>query len=188
MKPSFVSDTVKPCFFPASGDLALVLGLFRHGPAGKRDAKKFPNDDLRPLTPKGRKTVKHCAKGLKAMGFSPKHIFTSPVKRARETSELMRKVFGLPASAVKILRELRYDAAPSRALKLLPGLRLRGHILLVGHEPWLGEFLSYLVAGRRSKSFPLRKAGFAAVGLDAPGPGQGRLLACIPPEILETLG
>jgi phosphohistidine phosphatase len=175
-------------FTSLAGEANLILGLFRHGPAGKGDPKKFPDDDLRPLTPKGRKTVKRCAKGLAALGFAPTRIFTSPVKRSRETAELLRKAFRLPSSALKSLRALHYETPPRRALQRLSALKLRGHVLVVGHEPWLGECLSLLVTGRRSRSFPLRKAGFAAIAAENPGPGQGRLLICVPPEILETLG
>ena len=133
---------------------ALLLGLFRHGPAGKPDAVEYPNDDLRPLTPKGCKIVKHCSQGLAKLGFVPTLILSSPAERCRESAEIARKVFGLPAKSLRTQRFLHSEFPPCQALRRMERLKLKGIALLVGHEPWLGECLALLLTGRRSRSLP----------------------------------
>jgi len=77
------------------------LLLVRHGLAGKADPSLWPDDDLRPLTAKGRKAFKAAAKGLKRAGPLPSLILASPALRTRETAALLAKALGLGARALK---------------------------------------------------------------------------------------
>ncbi len=159
------------------GSTQVLLGFFRHGPAEKRNPKKYPNDDLRPLTSKGRKSVKRAARGLESIGFIPSLILASPARRAQETAELIRKSFGLPAASSKVMRALYHQSPPRQAMQRLALMKFAGPVLLVGHEPWLGDCLSLLLTGRRHRAFPFRKSGFAIVTLERVGAGQGTLVA-----------
>jgi phosphohistidine phosphatase len=114
-------------------------------------------------------------------------ILTSPVSRARETAELLQKGFGLTGASLKVLHALHYETPLRLAMTRLSHIKLHGTVYLVGHEPWLGNFLSLLLSGRRGRGFPMRKAGFAAVALEKPAPGQGRLIAFLPPECTSAL-
>lgn len=122
--------------------------FIRHGLAGKPDAKRHPDDDERPLTPKGRKSFKRAAKGLAALDAEPRLILTSPALRTRETAELLARGLGIDAKAVRDLPELHHSIPPARALAKLARMRLPKSIALVGHEPWLGEFITLLIAGK----------------------------------------
>ncbi len=151
------------------------LLLIRHGLAGKPDANAWPDDELRPLTPKGRKTFKHAAKGLRSLGVAPARILASPATRTLETAGILSKACRLPASALHVLSELHHSRSPSMALSALAKKRLPRSLALVGHEPWLGEFLSLLIAGDTRAGLEFAKGGAALVSLDGFAPRAGRL-------------
>ena len=53
--------------------------LFRHGPAGERDPEQWPDDRLRPLTPKGIERTRRAARGLLRLEGRPRVVLTSPL-------------------------------------------------------------------------------------------------------------
>ncbi len=162
--------------------------LVRHGQAGKPDPGKYPDDDLRPLTGKGRKGFKKAAKGLRAQTVDPAVILTSPVLRARQTAVLLADGLGLKEKAVRNLPELHHAVPPARALARLARMRLPRAVALVGHEPWLGEFLSLLIAGgAKSARAELDKGGAALIEADAPVKGGGVLIWLLTQEQLASL-
>lgn len=143
------------------------LLIVRHGLAGKADASVWPDDDLRPLTSKGRKAFKAAAKGLlkslKGQGPRPSLILTSPALRTRETAVILAKVLGLGGRALKVWDALHHGRDPEKALAMLARQKLPKTAALVGHEPWLGEFLSLLLCGRAGAGLELDKGGAALV-------------------------
>jgi phosphohistidine phosphatase len=162
--------------------------LVRHGQAGKADPGKYPDDDLRPLTPKGRKAFKKAAKGLRAQAADPALILTSPVLRARQTADLLADGLGLKEKSIRALPELHHAVPPAKALARLARLRLPRAVAIVGHEPWLGEFLSLMIAGgARSARTELDKGGAALVRADSPAKGGGVLVWLMTREQLASL-
>ncbi|HKP95980.1 MAG TPA: histidine phosphatase family protein [Fibrobacteria bacterium] len=161
--------------------------IVRHGQAGKADPGKHPDDDLRPLTPKGRKAFRRAAKGLRSLGPEPGIILSSPAARARQTAELLARALGLAAGRIADAPELHHAADPAEALARLSRRRLRGTVALVGHEPWLGEFLSLLVAGDKRARFALDKGGACLVESPSPAKGKGRLHWLLTQEQLAGL-
>jgi phosphohistidine phosphatase len=109
----------------------------------------------------------------------PERIITSPADRASETAAALAAALGVNESVIRIDARI-YDA--STAEDLLRVVRdLDGGesvVVLVGHQPVLGELTLLLIPGF-SGSFP--RAGTACIGLgirswkDA-GYGKGRLL------------
>jgi phosphohistidine phosphatase len=151
------------------------LLLVRHGLAGKADPEVWPDDDLRPLTAKGRKAFKAAAKGLKRMGPRPALILTSPALRTRETALILAKALGLPGRAVRDWDALHHGHAPEKALATLAAQRLPPAAALVSHEPWLGEFLSLLLCGRKGAGVEFAKGGAAWAGIpDRGAKAKGR--------------
>jgi phosphohistidine phosphatase len=166
------------------------LLLVRHGLAGKADPLVWPDDDLRPLTPKGRKAFKAAAKGLKREGPLPSLILASPALRTRETAAILAKALGLGGRALKDWDALHHGGTPQRALSLLARQRLPKSAALVGHEPWLGEFLSLLICGRPDAGLGLEKGGAAWVQIAEGGKakGRGRLHWLLTQDQLAALG
>ena len=161
--------------------------IVRHGQAGKPDAKIHPDDDLRPLTSKGRKAFKRAAKGLHSLGPKPGKILTSPAERTRQTAELLARGAKLDERRILKAEELHHEAAPAKALIALSRKRLPGAIALVGHEPWLGRFLSLLVAGNENVRFELDKGGACLVESPSLTKGKGRLVWLMTQEQLAAL-
>lgn len=112
------------------------IGFFRHGPA--------EDEEPRPLTKKGRRKVREAAKALKDLEI--RRIVTSPLPRALQSAEILRKALDLP---------MEVDD------RLKPGgpLLFEDGVVLVGHEPDFSTAVRKLTGAR----IRLRKAGFAWV-------------------------
>jgi phosphohistidine phosphatase len=166
------------------------LLLVRHGLAGKADPEAWPDDDERPLTGKGRKTFQAAAKGLRSQGPKPALILCSPALRTRQTAALLAKAFGLKDGAVRNWDALHHARDPEKALAGLGRLRLPPSAALVGHDPWLGEFLSLLIAGENGAGLRFAKGGAARAEIPDGGTrarGRGRLLWLLTQDQLAAL-
>ncbi len=162
--------------------------LVRHGLAGKADAKAYPDDDLRPLTGKGRKAFKKAVKGLLCHAREPGKILTSPALRTRQTAELLAKGFGLKSKSIAVVPELHHQVSPAKALDRLARMRLPRSVILVGHEPWLGEFLSLLIAGGANQAkAEMDKGGACLVECESLDRGKGVLHWLLTQEQLGAL-
>jgi len=167
----------------------MKLFLLRHGPAWQRGDPRWPDDDLRPLDPAGRRKLKAIAAGMKAMGWTFGGWWTSPLVRARQTAEIVAAAFGAEKT-IEVVPEL----APGgdfrkllRRLRAAPGRPDR--VVLVGHEPYLGDLLGLLVSGRTDLSLGLKKGGLARVTFEgAVRPGAARLDWLLTPRQLARLG
>lgn len=151
----------------------------RHGLAGKADPQAWPDDDERPLTGKGRKAFLAAAKGMKHNTPKPALILTSPALRTRETAALLAKAMGLKSGAIRIWDALHYACAPEKAVAELGRQGLPAAAALIGHEPWLGEFLSLLIAGHPDSGLEFSKGGAARVTIPDGGTrakGRGSLV------------
>jgi phosphohistidine phosphatase len=156
--------------------------LVRHGLAGTANPKAWPDDDLRPLTVKGGKQFGKAALGLRALGLKPMRILTSPAERTRQTAELKLKTDSMLAAP-----ELHHGTPPGKAMARLSRMRLPRSIALVGHQPWLGEFLSLLIDGSESARIGLDKGGACLVEADALGKGKGVLVWLMTQDQLAAL-
>jgi phosphohistidine phosphatase len=149
--------------------------LIRHGLAGKADPRRHPDDDLRPLTPKGERLFGEAAKGLRAQVPAPARIYASPALRTLQTARLLADRFRVKAGDLVTLDVLHHAASPAAALRALSRMRLPGRIALVGHEPWLGRFASLLISGSAGANLPLDKGGACLVAAEAMRAGAGSL-------------
>ena len=164
---------------------ALRVVLFRHGPAGKRDASRWPDDELRPLTGRGEVRTKAAASGLARLTGGVRAIWTSPLARAAATAALLRQACEEPR--VVVVEALRPGGSWRDVVDRLQHTRgAGGTIVLVGHEPDLGTLAGTLVLGT-PRALPLKKAGACAI--DFAGPivaGKGQLAWLLPPRLLRA--
>jgi phosphohistidine phosphatase len=158
--------------------------LFRHGPAGHADAARWPDDDLRPLSPDGEGRTLAAAEGLAEL-CSEARVFTSPLKRAEQTARLLCRALGdEPAETVEWLRP---GASYRRVLEELRGMDSDASAVLVGHEPDLGRLAGVLVFGA-PKGLPLKKAGACAIEFVGPvEPGEGVFKWMAPARMLRRM-
>lgn len=161
--------------------------FIRHGIAVPSD-EWDGEEDKRPLTSKGKKRVLKAAAGLAALECRPSHLFSSPLIRALETAKLIQSVL-CPSLKIEIRDELTPDSTPERILAFLASLQPESVAVCVGHEPLLGETAAFLVCGRASRNFPLKKAGASLIHLPgAMKPGHGILRWWLEPMHLRALG
>ena len=165
----------------------MMVILFRHGPAGRRDASRWPDDRKRPLTEQGIERTCAAAYGLmRLLGKTP-HVFTSPLVRAEQTAKLL--VDAAKAESAETLEALAPGHTPRAVVRRLAGLATNELVVLVGHEPDLGALAGLLVGGTNGPALPLKKAGAAVVSFVGPVRiGEGRLNALLPPRLLRRLG
>ncbi|CAB1368594.1 SixA phosphatase family protein [Denitratisoma oestradiolicum] len=107
-------------------------------------------DDLaRKLTTKGQRQAAKVARWLDAWLPRDTRILVSPAQRARETAHALRRTHEVePAIAP--------DATVADLLRTADWPRMKRPVLLVGHQPTLGQLAALLVSGRED-SWPIRK-------------------------------
>lgn len=165
----------------------MTLILIRHGKALDRDqfALECLNDDLRPLIKAGRQETEMICETLKKLNFNVQIIAMSPLTRSRQTAEIISEQF--KNAKCLLLKELSPQGSFIELVKRIKK-RTENEIVLVGHEPDIGQFISYLVAGAKNSNFQLKKSGLAIVKFEEPiNPGKGRLLCFIQPSQIRKI-
>jgi phosphohistidine phosphatase len=118
-----------------------MLYLIRHA-----EALDAANDDIRPLSPRGREQVRQLADFLRGKGlFAPTALWHSPLVRARETATLLAQHLKFSVPLVET-RGLRPEDSPVEIASILR--EQVEPIAVVGHEPHLSALASLLVSGR----------------------------------------
>lgn len=138
-------------------------------------------DAERPLTRRGRERFAQAVSGMRRLGIRLRQVHHSPWLRAVETAALLAPV-------------LEGDLLPAQALARPPDPDLLTEIdqtpaALVGHEPWMSEWLALLLAGPPANGamFAFKKGGVA--WLQGPlRPGGMVLRAHLPPKVLRAVG
>lgn len=160
--------------------------LFRHGPAGERDALRWPDDDERPLTEKGESRTFAAARGLVWLEGAPTLVLTSPLRRALQSARALAEAAEL-SSPPEVLPALAPGGSWREVLLRLSQAGADDVVALVGHEPDLGKLAGVLVFGAPA-ALPLKKAGACSIQFEAAvQPGGGRLRALLPPKALRRL-
>ncbi len=140
----------------------MKLYLLRHGHSPSPQEAKVPGDAARPLSKQGREEVRRSARHLEAQGGKPILILHSPLRRARETAEEVSAALAShpPIEARSGLANVLGPADLEASLReRAAGL---AELLVVGHQPQLGEF-AYHLTGRQ---FSLAPGGVIALELD----------------------
>ncbi len=151
--------------------------VVRHGPAEPRDPARWPNDDRRPLTSKGRSQTRRAARGLARIAAPVDRLVTSAADRAAKTAEI---VAGALTSVPRL--ETWAELAPGNLPdpifdRLRRSTKPGEEVVLVGHEPTLAEFVGMALVGDGVNVVHLTRGGAAC--LEFPGkirPGAGKLL------------
>lgn len=139
------------------------LWLLRHGEAEAR----APSDEVRELTAAGRAEVLRSA--LQLQNAEPRLILASPYVRAQQTAALVRQHLGWPGE-VRSVAWATPDGEPERALAELALLEVE-ELLLVTHNPFVGELAGWLLHGHRQAPVPMGTASLLC--LEAPLPLAG---------------
>lgn len=155
------------------------IWLLRHAAAEERSATGRDAD--RELTSDGLRRAERIARGLAALQPAIDRVLTSPYRRALQTAEPAARELGLE----KQLRQARALEPGSDPAEILEELRTEeaAGVLLVGHEPHLGNVLGLLLGGE-GLAPPLKKASVAWVEREG---REGVLRALLPARVLERI-
>ena len=152
--------------------------LVRHGKA--EDYGPSGSDADRRLTSEGRQELAAIAKTFARLDDKIGIVLSSPLRRAVETAEIFAEKLD---SQMEIAGELEPPVSPQRLLARVHA-RPEQRLLLVGHQPGLGQAAAKWIAAR-ADSIPIKKAGIAR--LDVPEEGEGgpiELVWLATPEML----
>jgi len=113
----------------------MELILWRHAEAAEGAA-----DDTRPLTDKGRRQAERMAHFLSERLPQNTRTLVSPAVRAQQTATALTGHFITAPN-------LGVHATPQTAIATAGWPMAGGSVLLVGHQPWMGELASLLMTG-----------------------------------------
>ena len=148
------------------------LILWRHA-----DAEDDIHDAERKLTAKGVKQAARMAKWLRPRIPDSAVVLASPAKRAQQTAQALTEDFktvpelGLAASAEGVLRAAGW---PGR----------EGCVVVVGHQPTLGESAALALTGKKEPWNVKKGAVLWFVRRDDEEPAPTQLRAAISPDLL----
>lgn len=140
--------------------------VIRHAPAEEREHahRQGRPDAERALTDEGRAKMQEVAAGLRHGVAHLDVIASSPLRRARETAEIVAQHFA-PLRPVEC-EALVPEAHPEELLDWLR-MQQKGCIAVVGHEPDLSVWVSWALTGDAIPLLHLKKGG--ACLLEFPG-------------------
>ncbi|MBE9183801.1 phosphohistidine phosphatase SixA [Microcoleus sp. LEGE 07076] len=148
------------------------LYLFRHGIAA--EPEEYETDSERPLTKQGDRKTRKIAQRLYDLEIQFDLILASPLLRAQQTAQILLSV-GLSAKITESAA-----LAPSGDigdwLKWYKQWQETGSrsLVLVGHQPDLGNWAETLLWGRSQDALILKKAGIIGLILPETGSPVGR--------------
>src|SRR5688572_21595696 len=116
------------------------LFLLRHANADTKAA----NDDERPLSEKGIVQSRKVARFCDLHELVPEIVLSSPLRRARETAEI---VVGHLRVELLIVPWLASGMAADNALAELHAYDRFARVMIVGHEPDFSELAAHLLGG-----------------------------------------
>jgi len=165
----------------------MELFILRHGEAGQRSS--LASDRTRPLTSAGKVEIFEIAKALKIIGLKFDLVVTSPLKRAYDTAIIVSDIFNI-GNRVQVWKELAPEGQRTEVYRKISQLREEYVVLIVGHQPLLGEMANDMI--HKGKSSPcnlmLKKGGLVRIRLltkiNVP---RGELRWLITPRILKNI-
>jgi phosphohistidine phosphatase len=166
----------------------MKLLIIRHAiaanPAG--GALETRDDAQRPLTKLGRRRMRRAAKAIAELVPDLKVLATSPLVRAVQTGEIIGNAYeGLSAVQIAPLAPRKTVAA---LLQWLQQQRADATVGLVGHEPQLGIFASWMMTGLQEPFVTFKKGGACLLEIDGEiKAGRAKLTWLLKPSHLRKL-
>ena len=121
------------------------LILWRHAEA--RDARPGEDDLARPLTSRGERQAERMAHLLNRFLPDSTRLLVSPALRARQTADTL-------GQKSRVLDALAPGATATQLLTVARWPESREPVLLVGHQPSLGQAVALLMGGQLAAEGP----------------------------------
>lgn len=144
----------------------MQLLVIRHAIAMEREdfAGTGRPDSDRPLTDTGRRRMRKNARGLQRTSPHPDLIATSPWLRAAETARLVAETLGV--ERMETVDAMLPDRHPRELAAWLNDLGEVAAVAVVGHEPHLGELVTWLIGGNVGANVEFKKGGACLLRID----------------------
>lgn len=153
------------------------LILWRHAEA--EEAAEGGDDLARALTPRGEKQAARVAAWLDRLLPEGARVLSSPARRCEQTALALGRKY-------KVKAELAPAAAPAQLLEAAQWPGARQPVVLVGHQPALGQTLAQLM-GLKQDDCPVRKGAVWWLRTrERDGHQQTVVLAVQPPDFLSA--
>lgn len=146
------------------------LYIARHGQA----SFNAENDNARALTPVGIQETGYLFNAHRQELEQVEHVWASPLVRAQQTARILsaQNVQGIETTAI-----LTPDEEPENVLQALAVLSLRASVLLVSHQPLIGDLVSLLVHGNLYDPHPFATSEIVVLDVPSLMPGAARIVA-----------
>ena len=155
----------------------MIVYFLRHA-----EAEDFVDSDAtRRLTAKGLEQAAKVGKFCVRNGLKPELILTSPFVRARHTAEIVAKALG---ETPRIEDWLACGMRPDTLFEKLETLGNLDSVMVVGHEPDLGNCIAALTGMKDAVGINIRKASLTAVDAMVLEPRGGSLQFSIPVRLM----
>jgi phosphohistidine phosphatase len=155
----------------------MIVYFLRHADA----EDPIDSDFTRKLTAKGLEQSAKVGKFCVRNGLAPGAILSSPLVRARHTAEIVAKALG---TEPEIVDWLACGLRPAVLFEKLAARKGLDSIMLVGHEPDIGNCVAALSGMKDSVGINIRKASLTAVDAPLFEPESGRLEFSVPVRLM----
>lgn len=150
------------------------LYFLRHGIAEDHAS----SDAERRLTDKGIAQLEDAARLFRGLDLHLKHLYSSPLVRARQTAEIVGKALDVD---VQIRKEVGPGFNVAAVAVLARDLGHEDEALFVGHEPDFSTVVGALIGGR----VIMKKASLARVDILSQSPMSGELAWLLAPKLYD---
>ncbi len=172
---------------PQRGEPILLIYLVRHAIAEDRELRADLPDEERRLTDKGMRRMRRAVEGLAAMEVEVDTIWTSPLRRAKETAELLAELPTFDGD-IKEVRDLEPGGDLNGVIKRLIGVGNGLRVALVGHEPDMSMLMMRLIGGAEEDGVRFKKGAVACLEFDGDrAPPRAELQWFIAPKQLRQI-
>lgn len=156
------------------------LILWRHAEAedlSSTEGGTYELDLARSLTSRGEKQAFRMAGWLDRQLPEGARIFTSPARRCEQTVLALGRKY-------KTRNVLAPDASAAQLLELVQWPEAKGVVVVVGHQPTLGQAISQLLGLKESECAVKKGAVWWLRSRDRDGQGQTVVVTVQSPEVL----
>ncbi|MCX4240520.1 phosphohistidine phosphatase SixA [Paraliomyxa miuraensis] len=152
----------------------MELYVLRHAMAV--DSSPELRDAERTITDEGRERLRRTIRSWDGLGVVLDGILTSPIVRARQTADVVAAALGIH-DRVEECPALGPGARPVDVVSAIAQRFGDEHrVMVVGHEPDLGRFVSLIVCGDDGGGFRIKKAGLTKLTVDGLAPARCAVL------------
>jgi phosphohistidine phosphatase SixA len=163
----------------------MEIFILRHGDANS-DSKKITDDSKRSLTEAGIKEIENVCRFFEEFDIKIDHIFSSPLKRAKQTAQIILKD---QRAKMTEIEELKPEGNPDDTCKKIIKQN-HSSILVVGHNPLLVDIINHITSSQKqiASNISLKTGGLAKIKITSVEPRlTGHLEWLLAPKIIRKV-